>query len=108
MFGLIFFGSIIFILGLYGVTTHKDVLRIFVSAEIMIAAANLLLAGFLIQGSAFSNPAESAIVMSQGFVFLFFVWLFTIANAVVGLPLFLLIKNRRQTQNTEDLNQLNG
>ena len=34
MFGLIFFGSIIFILGLYGVTTHKDVLRIFVSAEI--------------------------------------------------------------------------
>ena len=118
MVAYLFFAIIIFCLGLYGVLTHKEALRIFISVEIMVAAVNLMLAGFLIGGSTFpsTGPGQalttggstSNSVVSDGLVFLFFVWLFTIANAVVGLPLFLRIKRKAGTQNMDELQSMKG
>lgn len=101
MTGYIIIGTILFSVGLYGVLTRKDMLRIFISVEIMAASVVMILASIM---TFKSSPGVS----SSGFVFLFFVWLFSIANAAVGLPLFLLIRNKLKTQSTEDLKQLSG
>ena len=102
-------GILLFSIGLFGALTRKEMLRIFISIEIMIGAVNLILAAFLaFSGSGSAYQHQTGNMVSAGLVFLFFVWLFAVANAVVGLPLFLLIRAKIKTQNTQDLRQFHG
>lgn len=96
----IILGAILFIIGAIGAFVRKEILRIFVAVEIMVAAANVLLVAFVVYAAGDEGPS--------GLVLFFFVWLFSIANAAVGLTLFLIIRNKLRTQHTGELKRLGG
>ncbi|KKU49479.1 MAG: NADH-quinone oxidoreductase subunit K [Parcubacteria group bacterium GW2011_GWA2_47_10] len=109
MAGYIVIGGILFSIGLYGLLIRPSMIRMFIAIEIMIAGINLVLVALL----AFSGEsATDAIVQGQttssGLVLLFFVWLFAIANAAVGLPLILLIRRKMGVDSSSELRSLHG
>lgn len=105
----IIIGTLLFCIGLYGALKQKEMLRIFISIEIMIAASNLILIALVVflAGGALGGVAEEQFI-SSGLVLLFFVWLFAIANAAVGLPLLLLIRRITGADRADELSSLKG
>lgn len=106
MIGYFFVGALLVGIGLFGALTQKNIIRIFIAVEIMITGANLLLVALLVSNAA--SDANPAAFVSRGLVLLFLVWLFAAANAVVGLSLFLLLRNKARTQRIDSFTQLKG
>ncbi|MBI4386540.1 MAG: NADH-quinone oxidoreductase subunit NuoK [Elusimicrobia bacterium] len=91
--------ALLFLIGLFGALTRRNIIGILMSIELMFNAGNINLVAF----NRFLHPAG---VVGQA------VTLFTItvaaAEIVVGLALVLAIYRNRQTVYAEDFNLLQG
>ena len=88
-------GAILFVIGLIGVITRRNLIIIYMSLEMMLQAANLTLVAF----SRFNNSID-------GQVFVFFVITVAAAEVAVGLALIVALYRLRQTTQVQDLTSL--
>ena len=86
---------ILFCLGLLGVILRRNLIVMYMSLELMLNAANLVLVAF----SRFTNNLD-------GQVFVFFTITVAAAEVAVGLALIVVIYRKRQTTQVEDLTTL--
>lgn len=75
--------AVMFSGGLFGVLTQRNAVRILISVEIMINAANVAIAAF--------NGWFGSDVQQQGWVFMFIIIGVAAAEAAIGLAIFLSI-----------------
>ncbi|MBI5210896.1 MAG: NADH-quinone oxidoreductase subunit NuoK [Elusimicrobia bacterium] len=95
----LFLGSALFIVGIFGALTRRNVIGILMSVELMFNAANINLAAF----NRFLAPAG---VTGQAVAL--FIMTVAAAEVVVGLALVLMIYRARDTVYAEDINILRG
>jgi NADH:ubiquinone oxidoreductase subunit K len=91
--------AILFVIGIYGVLTRRNIIGILMSIEIIFNAANINLAAF----NHYLHPQQ---LWGQGFVI--FVITLAAAEAVVGLSLVLAIYKNFKTVYVERMNLLKG
>ncbi|MEI6851835.1 MAG: NADH-quinone oxidoreductase subunit NuoK [Bacteroidota bacterium] len=91
----IIFCSALFAIGVIGVLVKRNALVIFMSIELMLNSANLLLAAF----SAYRNDPA-------GQIFVFFIMVVAAAEVAVGLALLVMIYRSTHTIDIESLNKL--
>ena len=89
--------AILFGIGIYGVVTSRNVVRVLMSIELLLNAVNL---NFI----AFSNFLDSGSIRGQ--VFSVFVITVAAAEAAVGLAIVLSIYRNRSTIDMESFNLL--
>ena len=87
--------SILFVLGLIGVLTRKNIIFILLSVEIMLNAAGL---AFIAAGAKWNQP--------DGQVMFLFILAMAAAEVSVGLALVLQIYHQHKTLDAEDLKGL--
>jgi NAD(P)H-quinone oxidoreductase subunit 4L len=87
----------LFCIGIYGLVTSRNAVRVLMSIELMLNAVNLNLMGF----SNFVDPVEI-----KGQVFAVFVIAIAAAEAAVGLAIVLAIYRNRMTVDMEQFNLL--
>ena len=87
----------LFCIGIYGLVTSRNVIRVLMSIELMLNAVNLNLMAF----SNYSDPATA-----RGQVFTVFVITIAAAEAAVGLAIVLSIYRNRDTVDMEQFNLL--
>ncbi len=85
----------LFVIGIVGVLTRRNAIIIFMSVELMLNAANLLLIAF---SSYNSDPA--------GQVFVFFIMAVAAAEVAVGLAIIVMIYRNARTIDVGFLNKL--
>jgi NADH-quinone oxidoreductase subunit K len=96
MSGMILAG-ILFIIGLVGVLSRRNIIFILLSIEIMLNATGI---AFISAGSALNQP--------DGQVMYFFILSVTAAEMAIGLALMLNLFHKFKTLDTDKLNQLRG
>lgn len=87
----------LFCIGIYGLVTSRNVIRVLMSIELLLNAVNLNL-------MAFSNYLDPASATGQ--VFAVFVISIAAAEAAVGLAIVLAIYRNRDTVDMEEFNLL--
>ena len=87
----------LFCIGIYGLITSRNAVRVLMSVELMLNAVNLNL-------MAFSNYLDSTSIRGQ--VFTIFVISIAAAEAAVGLAIVLSIYRSRDTVDMEQFNLL--
>lgn len=87
----------LFCIGVYGLVTSRNVIRVLMSIELMLNAVNLNLMAF----SSYLDPATAT-----GQVFTVFVISIAAAEAAVGLAIVLAIYRNRDTVDMEQFNLL--
>ena len=87
----------LFCIGIYGLVTSRNAVRVFMSIELLLNAVNLNLMGF----SNFLDP-----VGIKGQMFTIFVITIAAAEAAVGLAIVLTIYRNRETTDMEQFNLL--
>ncbi|MGF1458866.1 MAG: NADH-quinone oxidoreductase subunit NuoK [Leptolyngbyaceae cyanobacterium] len=87
----------LFCIGIYGLVTSRNVIRVLMSIELLLNAVNLNL-------MAFSNYLDPATATGQ--VFAVFVISIAAAEAAVGLAIVLAIYRNRDTVDMEEFNLL--
>lgn len=90
--------AILFTIGLTGVMTSRNVVRVLLSVELMFAAVNLNLVTF----NNFLHPGGALL----GQVFAIFVLTVSAAEASVGLAIIIALYRARATADMEDFNLL--
>lgn len=91
----IIFCSMLFAIGVTGVLVKRNALVIFMSVELMLNSANLLLAAF----SAYRNDPA-------GQIFVFFIMVVAAAEVAIGLALLVVIYRSTTTIDIHNLNKL--
>lgn len=89
--------GLLFLLGVVGVLTRRNLLIVFMSVELMLNAVNLAFVGF----------ARNSLTV-DGHVMALFVMAVAAAEAAVGLALVILLYRNRLTVQMDDLNLLKG
>ena len=89
--------SALFCIGIYGLITSRNAVRVLMSIELLLNAVNLNLMGF----SNFLDPGSI-----KGQVFAIFVITIAAAEAAVGLAIILAIYRNRETVDMERFNLL--
>ncbi|MFN9173624.1 MAG: NADH-quinone oxidoreductase subunit NuoK [Synechocystis sp.] len=87
----------LFCVGIYGLITSRNAVRVLMSIELLLNAVNLNLMGF----SNFIDPSNI-----RGQVFAVFVITIAAAEAAVGLAIVLAIYRNRETTDMEQFNLL--
>ena len=87
----------LFCIGIYGLITSRNAVRVLMSIELLLNAVNLNLMGF----SNFLDPSNI-----KGQVFAVFVITVAAAEATVGLAIVLAIYRNRETTDMEQFNLL--
>lgn len=87
----------LFCIGVFGLVTSRNAIRVLMSIEIMLNAVNLNL-------MAFSNYLDAQLIRGQ--VFAIFVITIAAAEAAVGLAIVLAIYRNRDTVDMEQFNTL--
>jgi len=87
----------LFCIGIYGLVTSRNAVRVLMSIELLLNAVNLNLMGF----SNYLDPTDI-----KGQVFTVFVITVASAEAAVGLAIILAIYRNRQTIDMEQFNLL--
>jgi NAD(P)H-quinone oxidoreductase subunit 4L len=90
-------GAALFCIGIYGLVTSRNAVRVLMSIELLLNAVNLNLMGF-------SNFLDSAEIKGQ--IFTVFVITVAAAEAAVGLAIILTIYRNRDTVDMEQFNLL--
>lgn len=90
-------GAALFCIGIYGLITSRNAVRVLMSIELLLNAVNLNFMGF----SNFLDPADI-----KGQVFTVFVITIAAAEAAVGLAIVLSIYRNRDTVDMEQFNLL--
>jgi len=85
--------ALIFIIGIVGVLTSRNLIVIFMSVEIMLNAGNLALIAF-----------SRSLADVSGHVFVFIVFAVAAAEAAVGLAIILAVYRNRESVNIDDFN----
>lgn len=91
----ILFCSALFSIGVVGVLAKRNALVIFMSVELMLNSANLLLAAF----SAYRNDPA-------GQIFVFFIMVVAAAEVAIGLALLVVVYRSTKTIDINVLNRL--
>ncbi len=84
----VFYASVLFIIGVFGVLTRRNAIVVLMCIELMLNAVNLLLAAF---STYLSDP--------QGQLMVFFIMVVAAAEAAVGLGILVMIY--RNTKSTD-------
>jgi len=87
----------LFCIGIYGLVTSRNAVRVLISIELLLNAVNLNLIGF----SNYLDPSEI-----KGQIFAIFVITIAAAEAAVGLAIILAIYRNRDTIDMERFNLL--
>ncbi|MBW4655006.1 MAG: NADH-quinone oxidoreductase subunit NuoK [Kaiparowitsia implicata GSE-PSE-MK54-09C] len=87
----------LFCIGIYGLVTSRNAIRVLMSLELLLNAVNLNLMAF----SNYSDPAQV-----KGQVFTVFVITIAAAEAAVGLAIVLSIYRNRDTVDMQEFNLL--
>lgn len=90
-------GAVLFIIGLYGLLTSKNVIRVLMCIEILLNSVNINMV-------AFANYSDPNFI--RGDVFALFIMAVAAAEAAVGFALVLAIYRNRSTVDMEDFNIL--
>ena len=90
-------GAALFCIGIYGLVTSRNAVRVLMSIELMLNAVNLNLMGF-------SNFLDAGEIKGQ--IFTVFVITIAAAEAAVGLAIVLSIYRNRDTVDMEQFNLL--
>ncbi len=88
---------LLFTLGIMGVLYRKNAIRVFMSVELMLNAANLALVAFARHWG-----------QAEGHIFVFFVIAVAAAEVAVGLALIVAIFRTKSSINIDDLHELEG
>jgi len=94
----------LFCIGVYGLITSRNAVRVLMSIELMLNAVNLMLNAVNLNLMAFSNYLDP--VQIKGQVFTVFVVTVAAAEAAVGLAIVLAIYRNRNTVDMEEFNLL--
>jgi len=98
----------LFVIGLVGVTTSRNVIRVLMSLELMLNAVNINMVAFNNYLSpAFGNPAAGQFLMS-GQVFAIFILTVSAAEAAVGLAIVIALYRKYKTVDMEQFSALKG
>ncbi len=89
--------GVLFLLGVIGVLTRKNLLIVFMSIELMLNAVNLSFVAFARQSGAIDGHVMAVFVMAVA-----------AAEAAIGLALVILLYRNRITLNIDDLNLHKG
>lgn len=90
--------TVLFSIGLVGVLTNRNVVRVLMAVELMLSAVNINLV-------AFNNYLHTNLGL-QGQAFAIFILTVSAAEATVGLALVIAIYRARATADMEDYNLL--
>jgi NAD(P)H-quinone oxidoreductase subunit 4L len=93
----IFLATTLFVIGLWGVISSRNVIRVLMCAELMLNAVNINLVAF----NNYVHPNELS-----GQVFSIFVLTVSAAEAALGLAIVIALFRSRQTADMEKLNLL--
>lgn len=91
--------TVLFSIGLYGVLTSRNVIRVLMFVELMLNAVNINFAAF----NNYTNPGEVS-----GQIFAIFILTVSAAEAAVGLAIVISLYRMRDTVDMEDFTLLNG
>ena len=91
--------TVMFCIGLYGVLTGRNVIRVLICVELMLNAVNINLAAF----NRFVAPADFS-----GQVFAIFVLVVSAAEAAVGLAIVIALYRLRATVDINRYDELQG
>ena len=94
---ILIFTSLLFLIGLYGVLTRRNVVGILIAIELMLNAVNI---NFI----AFSRSLDVAPEMGQ--IFVIFIIVLAAATASVGLAIVLSLYRNQKTIYTDEVNLL--
>ena len=100
----LFVSGLLFAIGLAGVIIRRNIIVIFMSLELMLAAASLTLVAF----SRYHVSETTGLPDYNGQVFVFFIITVAAAEVAVGLAIIVALYRARQTINVEDLNSMRG
>src|SRR2546429_7136612 len=89
--------GILFILGIIGVITRRNIIFMLLSVEIMLNAAGL---AFIAAGSRWHQPDSQVMFL--------FILAMTAAEVSVGLALILQMYHQHKSLNVEELNEMKG
>jgi len=108
---LLFFSGLLFALGLYGAMTKKNAVRILMSIELMLNAANLNLVVFNLYGPLNANSSGAmnlSNLMFGGQVLVFLAIALAAAEAAVGLSILLVLYKNWQKIDVSEMDLLQG
>ena len=91
----LFLSAALFIIGMMGVLTRRNILIIFMCVELMLNAVNLTFIAF-----------SRYLGVIDGQVFVFFIMTVAAAEAAVGLALMIAFYKNRESIDVEDINLL--
>ena len=108
---ILVFSGLLFSLGLYGVMTKRNAVRILMSIELMMNAANINLVAFNLYGP-LNAPTESALNLASvnfgGQVLAFLAIVLAAAEAAVGLSILLVLYKNWQKIDVSTMDLLQG
>ena len=87
--------ALLFVIGVAGFITRRNVLIMFMSVELMLNAANVALVAFARQGAAMDAQVIAMFVMALA-----------AAEVAVGLGIIVTVFKNRQTVNIDDISNL--
>jgi NADH-quinone oxidoreductase subunit K len=93
--------AVLFAIGSFGLLARRNLLGVLLSAQVMIVAATVALAAFARFGYGGTHPLGGA-------AFAFFVIAGSAGEVLVAVALLLLLHRRRDTLNSDELDDLRG
>ncbi|MGC4106725.1 MAG: NADH-quinone oxidoreductase subunit NuoK [Thermomicrobiales bacterium] len=91
----LFLSGALFVIGMMGLLTRRNMLVIFMCVELMVTAVNITLV-------AFANETQTL----NGQVFVLFVLAVAAAEAAVGLAIIVALSRRGKTVDVDDIHEL--
>lgn len=101
----IFLSLALFVIGIVGVLTRRNIIIIFMCIELMLNAVNLLLVAFS-KMHHLNNAATNAAAGSDGQLFVFFIMVVAAAEVSVGLAIIVMLYRNTQSVDVAFLNRL--
>jgi NADH-quinone oxidoreductase subunit K len=101
----IFLSIALFVIGIVGVLTRRNVIIIFMCIELMLNAVNLLLVAFS-KMHHLKNAAVNASAGSEGQIFVFFIMVVAAAEVSVGLAIIVMLYRNTHSVDVNFLNRL--
>lgn len=101
----IFLSLAVFIIGIIGVLTRRNVIIVFMCIELMLNAVNLLLVAFSKMHHLAAGAGTSA-AGSEGQLFVFFIMVVAAAEVSVGLAIIVMLYRNTHSVDINFLNRL--
>lgn len=101
----IFLSLALFIIGIIGVLTRRNVIIVFMCIELMLNAVNLLLVAFSKMHHLAAGSGNS-LAGSEGQLFVFFIMVVAAAEVSVGLAIIVMLYRNTQSVDINFLNRL--